>query len=202
MEPRVTFVQPMPRSGHGRAPARGRPTMVDVARRAGVSLKTVSRVVNEEPGVQARTGRKVQAAIAALGFRRNDGASALRRGTSTRSLGVLLENVSDPFYSTLTRAVEEVALRHDYLVLTGSSDEDAARERRLALAFCARRVDGLIIVPTPSDHRYLAQEVRAGTHVVFADRPAAGLSADAVLVDNAGGTRLAVEHLAAHGHRC
>jgi len=176
--------------------------MVDVARRARVSLKTVSRVVNDEPGVHARTARSVQAAISALGFRRNEGASALRRGTSTRSLGVLLENVSDPFYSVLTRAVEEVALRHNYLVLTGSSDEDAARERRLALAFCARRVDGLIVVPTPSDHRYLGPEVRAGIHVVFADRPAVGLAADSVLVDNAGGTRLAVEHLAAHGHKC
>jgi LacI family transcriptional regulator len=176
--------------------------MVDVARRAGVSLKTVSRVVNDEPGVHARTTRSVQAAISALRFRRNEGASALRRGTSTRSLGILLENVSDPFYSVLTRAVEEVALRHDYLVFTGSSNEDAARERRLALAFCARRVDGLVIVPTPSDHRYLAPEMRAGTHFVFADRPAAGLAADAVLVDNAGGIRLAVEHLAARGHRC
>ncbi len=175
--------------------------MVDVARRAGVSLKTVSRVVNDEPGVHARTARTVQAAISALGFRRNEGASALRRGTTTRSLGLLLENVSDPFYSALTRAAEEVALRHEYLVITGSSDEDAARERRLALAFCSRRVDGLIIVPTPSDHRYLGPEVRAGIHVVFADRPATGLAADSVLVDNVGGTRLAVEHLARHGHR-
>jgi LacI family transcriptional regulator len=175
--------------------------MVDVARRAGVSLKTVSRVVNEEPAVRGSTIRSVQAAIAALGFRRNDSASALRRGTTTRSLGVLLENVSDPFYSVLTRAAEEVALRHDYLVFTGSSDEDAARERSLALAFCSRRVDGLVIVPTPSDHRYLASEVRAGTHVVFADRPGPGLAADAVLVDNAGGTAAAVAHLAAHGHK-
>lgn len=175
--------------------------MVDVARKAGVSLKTVSRVVNEEGPVKDSTIRSVQAAIAALGFRRNEGASALRRGTTTRSLGVLLENVSDPFYSALTRAVEEVALRHDYLVFTGSSDEDAARERRLALAFCSRRVDGLVIVPTPDDHRYLAPEVRAGTHVVFADRPGPGLPADAVLVDNAGGTQAAVEHLAAHRHK-
>lgn len=175
--------------------------MVDVARRAGVSLKTVSRVVNDEPGVHVRTLRSVQSAIAALGFRRNDSASALRRGTSTQSLGLLLENVSDPFYSALTQAVEEVALRHDTLVFTGSSSADAARERRLALAFCARRVDGLVIVPTPEDHGYLAPEVRAGTHVVFADRPGAGLTADVVLVDNAGGTGAAVEHLAARGHK-
>ncbi len=192
----------MPSSGPPRvSPKRARPTMVDVARKAGVSLKTVSRVVNEEPAVHPETLRAVQAAIAALGFRRNDSASALRRGTSTQSLGLLLENVSDPFYSVLTGAVEEVALRHDFLVFTGSSDEDAARERRLALAFCARRVDGLIVVPTPDDHGYLAPEVRAGIHVVFADRPGAGLTADVVLVDNAGGTRAAVEHLAAHGHK-
>jgi LacI family transcriptional regulator len=175
--------------------------MVDVARRAHVSLKTVSRVVNREPGVAADTVERVGAAIEALSFRRHEGAAHLRRGSTTASLGLVLMDVADPFYSVLTRAVEEVAIRHGFLVFAGSSDEDVVRERQLALALCARRVDGLLVVPAGTDQRYLRTEVSAGTPVVFVDRPGVGLSADAVLVDNAGGVRAAVEHLAAHGHR-
>jgi LacI family transcriptional regulator len=175
--------------------------MVDVARRAGVSLKTVSRVVNSESGVATETAEHVRATIEALGFRRHDGAAHLRRGSTTASLGVVLMDVADPFYSALTRAVEEVAVGHDFLVFAGSSDEDVVRERRLALALCARRVDGLIVVPAGTDQRYLRAEVSAGIPVVFVDRPGVGVSADAVLVDNAGGVRAAVKHLAGHGHR-
>jgi LacI family transcriptional regulator len=175
--------------------------MVDVARRAGVSLKTVSRVVNSESGVAAETAEHVRAAIEALSFRRHDGAAHLRRGSRTATLGLVLMDVADPFYSALTRAVEEVAVGHDFLVFAGSSDEDVARERRLALALCARRVDGLIVVPAGTDQRYLHAEVSAGIPVVFVDRPGVGVAADAVMVDNAGGVRAAVKHLAAHGHR-
>jgi LacI family transcriptional regulator len=175
--------------------------MIDVARRAHVSLKTVSRVVNREPGVAADTAERVRATIEALSFRRHEGAAHLRRGSRTASLGVVLMDIANPFYSALTRAVEEVAVRHGFLVFAGSSDEDVARERQLALALCARRVDGLLVVPAGTDQRYLHAEVSAGTPVVFVDRPGVGVSADAVLVDNAGGVRTAVEHLAAHGHR-
>jgi LacI family transcriptional regulator len=175
--------------------------MVDVAAAAKVSLKTVSRVVNQEAGVNARTAARVTRAIAALGFVRNEGASNLRRGHSTASLGLVLEDVADPFYAALSRAVEEVARLRRYLVLAGSSDEDPVREKELALAFCARRVDGLIVVPTHADHGYLAPELEAGVRAVFVDRPAVGLPADEVLVDNAGGARAAVEHLQRHGHR-
>jgi LacI family transcriptional regulator len=175
--------------------------MVDVAGRARVSLKTVSRVVNREPGVAAGTMERVLAAIEALSFRRHDGAAHLRSGSTTASLGVVLMDVADPFYSALTRAVEEVAIRHGFLVFAGSSDEDVVRERQLAQALCARRVDGLLVVPAGTDQRYLRADITAGTPVVFVDRPGVGVSADAVLVDNAGGVRAAVEHLAAHGHR-
>ncbi|GAA3840399.1 LacI family DNA-binding transcriptional regulator [Sphaerisporangium flaviroseum] len=175
--------------------------MNDVATTAGVALKTVSRVVNDEPGVNAATAERVRQAIDLLGYRRNDGARVLRRGR-TASIGLIIEDVADPFYSGLSRAVEDVALRNDCLVFTGSSGEDPQRERKLVLAFCARRVDGLVIVPAGSDHGYLAPELSAGIHAVFADRPAgAGLDVDTVLCDNAGGARSGVAHLIAHGHR-
>jgi len=175
--------------------------MIDVAHRSGVSLKTVSRVVNGEPGVAADTARRVQATIEKLQFRRHEGAAHLRRGSTTASLGIVLMDIANPFYSALTRAVEEVAVSHGFLVFAGSSDEDAVRERQLALALCARRVDGLLIVPAGPDQRYLKPEIAAGTPVVFVDRPGVGVSGDAVLVDNAGGLSGAVAHLASHGHR-
>lgn len=185
----------------GRLPRYGtRPTMKDVAARAGVGLKTVSRVVNGEPGVTQDTERRVQEAITALGFRRNDSARVLRKGR-TSTVGLVLEDLADPFYAPLNRAVEEVARAHGALLINGSSAEDPERERELALAFCARRVDGLIVIPAGHDHRYLEPEIAAGVATVFADRPAGRIAADAVLSDNHGGARAGVAHLIAHGHR-
>jgi LacI family transcriptional regulator len=179
-----------------------RPTMRDVARRAGVSLKTVSRVVNGEDGVRPDTTEKVNAAIAALGFRRNDIARALRGGKRTRSLGLVIKDVANPFYSLIARGVEEVARTNDLLVISGCSDEDPARERHLIRSLCERRVDGLLVVPSGNDHRYLIPEINMGTPAVFIDRPPEdALQADVVLIDNAGGARAAVTHLIEHGHR-
>lgn len=175
--------------------------MSDVARLAGVSIKTVSRVVNAEPGVHAETAERVLAAIERLGFRRNIGALNLRRGSSTGTIGLVLEDVANPFYSGLTRAAEEVARRHGRQVLTGSSDEDPGRERELSLEFCARRVDGLIVVPAGRQHGYLVPEITSGLPVVFVDRPPGDVVADTVLVDNLAGAATAVAHLARHGHR-
>jgi len=175
--------------------------MSDVARLAGVSIKTVSRVVNAEPGVHAETAERVLAAIERLGFRRNVGALNLRRGSSTGTIGLVLEDVANPFFSGLTRAAEEVARRFGRQVLTGSSDEDPNRERELALEFCARRVDGLIVIPAGRQHGYLLPEIASGTPVVFVDRPPGDVLADTVLVDNVAGAAAAVTHLAAHGHQ-
>ncbi|WP_433855035.1 LacI family DNA-binding transcriptional regulator [Streptomyces kronopolitis] len=177
-----------------------RPTMKDVAARAGVGLKTVSRVVNGEPGVTPDTERRVQEAITSLGFRRNDSARILRKGR-TASIGLVLEDLADPFYGPLNRAVEEVARSHGALLINGSSAEDPSREQELVLALCARRVDGLVIIPAGDDHRYLEPEITAGIATVFVDRPAGRIEADAVLSDNFGGARDAVAHLLAHGHR-
>ncbi|WP_214110915.1 LacI family DNA-binding transcriptional regulator [Acrocarpospora catenulata] len=175
--------------------------MNDVAAAAGVALKTVSRVVNDEPGVNPATADRVRAAIQRLGYRRNEGARTLRSGR-TASIGLVIEDVADPFYSGLSRAVEDVALRHGHLVFTGSSGEDPARERELVLGFCARRVDGLVIVPAGHDHEYLSPELDAGVRAVFADRPSgSGRVFDTVLCDNTGGAREGVRHLLAHGHR-
>ena len=175
--------------------------MHDVAAAAGVALKTVSRVVNDEPGVNPVTAERVREAIRRLGYRRNESARFLREGR-TASIGLVIEDVSDPFYSGVSRAVETVARRHGHLLFTGSSEEDPDLEREIVMAFCARRVDGLIIVPAGTNHEYLRPELTAGVAIAFVDRPPEpGLEADTVLTDNHGGAAQGVAHLIRHGHR-
>lgn len=175
--------------------------MNDVARTAGVSLKTVSRVVNGEPGVAEATAGRVNDALAMLSFRRNDIARSLRHHLTTSTIGLVTEDLANPFYATLARAVGEVARTHGFLVLSGSSDESDEREREILTAFLGRRVDGLIVVPTGGSHSFLERERAAGVHLVFVDRPAIGVCADTVLIDNAAGVFTGVRHLARHGHR-
>jgi LacI family transcriptional regulator, galactose operon repressor len=179
-----------------------RPTMKDVAAAAGVSVKTVSRALGGESGVQQATRDRVQAAARKLGFRRNDIAASLRRlGQSMATIGLLIEDVGNPFYASVTRGVEEVAREHDHVVIAASSDEDPELERETLSAFLSRRVDGLIVVPAGGDHSYLAPDLARGTPLVFADRPARGVEADAVVVANVRGAADAVRHLIGHGHR-
>jgi LacI family transcriptional regulator len=175
--------------------------MRDVAKAAAVSLKTVSRVVNDEGGVRPETAARVHEAIGALGFRRNDMARMLRQGRSSRTLGLVIEDVANPFYSAITRAVEEVARSKGYLVITGSSDEDPERERDLIRTLCERRVEGLLVVPAGVDHRFLLPDLHMGTAVVFMDRPPGSIEADTILIDNLGGARCATRHLLDRGHR-
>ncbi len=176
-----------------------RPTMNDVARTAGVSLKTVSRVVNGEPTVAPDLAARVRAAVESLDYRPNLGASLLRRNDRrTRTIGVLLEDVSNPFSAAVHRAIEDQARARGIQVLTGSLDEDPDRERELAGAFAQRQTDGLIIAPTGADQGYLQS---LGMPIVFVDRTPAGLDCDTVVATNVAGTAVAIRHLIAHGHR-
>jgi LacI family transcriptional regulator len=175
--------------------------MVDVARHAGVSLKTVSRVVNGEPAVAQQLTDRVLAAIAELGFRRNDIARNLRSGRVNATIGLLIEEIDNPFYAAITSAAAQVAAEHDTLLMTASSEEDPERERQLLLDLCQRRVDGLLVVPAGTDHSFLRREVEMGMPVVFLDRPPGQLQADTVLLDNRGGARDGMARLLAAGHR-
>ena len=176
--------------------------MREVAALAGVSLSTVSRVVNGGTGVREDLVDRVRDAVAMLGYRHNLTASALRRSDrQSASIGLIFEDVSNPFFSLVHRGVEEVARERGVLVLAGSSDEEPERERQLADAFGSRGVDGLIIVPAALDHSYLLRDRAAGVAMVFVDRPAGAIDADAVVADNAGGAAAAIDHLVAAGHR-
>jgi LacI family transcriptional regulator len=182
-------------------PMSTRPTMNDVARVADVSLKTVSRVVNGEPNVRPETEERVQRAIRDLGFRRNDAARSLRQQHKPRTVGLVIGDVSNPFYAAIARGAEQVLRGREMLLITGSSDEDPEQERHLIRSLLERRVDGLIVAPAASDHRYLLPDMAHGLALVFIDRPPGRILADTILLDNAGGVRAAVEHLLDLGHQ-
>jgi LacI family transcriptional regulator len=175
--------------------------MVDVARHAGVSLKTVSRVINKAPHVQQALVDRVLTSADELGFRRNRLASTLRSGQLTATIGLLIEEIANPFYATIAGVAADVARAHDTLLITASSEEDPEREAQLLRDLCSRRVDGLLVVPAGHDQTFLRSEVEMGIPVVFLDRPAGGLVADTVLLDNRGGARAGVRSLLDEGHR-
>lgn len=176
--------------------------MREVAALAGVSLKTVSRVINAEPSVAPELVARVNRAAAALDYRPNLTARSLRSSDGrTLTIGVVLEDIANPFSSALHRAVEDLARARGVAVFAGSVDEDPDRERALTSALISRRVDGLIVMPTGDDQSYLVNEQRAGLNLVFVDRPPRLLRADTVLSDNVKGGYEAVAHLLAHGHR-
>lgn len=186
---------PMPQSAHRRA------TMKDVAALAGVGLSTVSRVVSGKGGVAAAKVRAVERAVRELNFSRNDFAHTLRTGTSA-TIGLVVTSIEDPFYAALIGGVEERARARDQLVLVASATDDHVEAERVLRRLLQRRLDGLIVVaPEEADLRFLQDEQRAGTPIVFVDRPPAHLDVDLVLVDNEGGSSAAVRHLHKAGHR-
>jgi LacI family transcriptional regulator len=175
--------------------------MKDVAAVAGVSLSTVSRVVNGAD-VDAALTQQVQDAARLLGYRRDHAASTLRRADrQSGSIGLIYEDVSNPFFSAMHRGVEDVARSRGLLTFAASSDDEPDAERALAQAFSERGVDGLIIVPAGGDHSYLLREREAGMAIVFVDRPPRLLEADTVLTNNADGVCDAVARLVESGHR-
>jgi LacI family transcriptional regulator len=176
--------------------------MRDVAALAGVAIKTVSRVMNGEPSVAPELAARVRNAADMLGYRPNLTASSLRRrDRRSATIGLLLEDVSNPFSAALLRSIEDEARERGVELLIGSLDEDSDRERELAQTLIDHQVDGLIMVPASRDQSYLFAERRRGVCVVFLDRMPRLFEADAVVSDNRGGAVAAVEHLLAGGHR-
>jgi LacI family transcriptional regulator, galactose operon repressor len=175
--------------------------MNDVAELAGVSLKTVSRVFNHEPNVRPVIRGRVESAAVSLGFRRNIVAKNLRTGLSRSRVGLVIADLLNPFYAAIATAVEAVANRQSATLIISSSGEDPVREQRIVTDLLDGHVDGLIVVPTGGDHGYLEPRRRLGVHVVFVDRPAIGIDADAVVLDNLSGARRATRHLLNLGHR-
>jgi len=179
-----------------------RATMREVAALAGVSLKTVSRVINDEPAVSVDVRGRVLKAAEQLDYRHNMAASNLRRKVGrTRVVGALLQDLGNSFSSSLLRALEDAAREHQTAILAASLDEEPDRELALVADLVSRRVDGLVIMPASDRQDYLDIERRAGLPTVFVDRRPRGIDADSVTVDNVAGAREATEHLIRQGHR-
>ncbi|MGI5130922.1 LacI family DNA-binding transcriptional regulator [Pseudonocardia sp. CA-107938] len=180
---------------------RRRTTLRDVATEAGVSVKTVSRVVNGEAGVAPAVRAHVAAVVEQLGYRPDVGARTLRRNDRrSASIALLLEDLANPYSAALLRAVEDVARPRGVVVLAASLDEDPVRERALARAFGSRSVDGLVLAPAGDDQSHLVEEITGGTAVVCVDRAPAGIDVDTVVSTDAAGVADGVRHLADHGH--
>ena len=181
---------------------RSRPTMRDVAALAGVSLKTVSRVINGSPTVDPELTDQVRRAAALLNYKPNLAASSLRRRDGrSMMIGLMLQDIANPYSSAIYQAAENTARPLGVSILVGSVEEDSEQERELAALLILRRVDGLIIAPAGLDHSYLSSETERGTAVVFVDRPPGYLAADAVMSDNRAGTVAGVRQLIENGHR-
>lgn len=176
--------------------------MHDVAREAGVSLKTVSRVVNREGGVSEALTARVESAVAAMGYRPDDRARRLRRAAPhAATIGFVLVDVANPFFSSLLRGIEDVARSRGCLVLAGSTDRSEVRERRLIEELVDRRVDGLIVAPSGTDVALLTAEIHRGSPVVLLDRELPGdVPLDVVRSDHYGGALAATRHLLDRGH--
>lgn len=183
------------------ATAKDRPTMRHVAALAGVGIKTVSRVMNDEPGVSEATRQRVLGASQQLNYQLDMAAGSLRRaGRQTLSIGLLLPSVANPFSSEIHRALEDALATRGIAVFAASLDDDPEREKSLVAAFLGRRVDGLVLTPIAKSQSYVIPEHSRDLPMVFIDREPVGIEADAVVTDNAVGAARAAAHLMAHGH--
>jgi LacI family transcriptional regulator len=175
----------------------GRSILRDVATTAGVSLRTASRVLNEDPRVAAATRERVQRVMKDLHYTPDLMARSLRGGTDA-TVGLVVESIADPFFAALIEAVEDAGSEHGRSVLVASTHGDPDREVRVLTELMRRRVSGLLVVPTTADHSWLTD---ADPALVVVDRPARGLDADVVCIDDQHAAHQAVSHLIAHGHR-
>jgi len=178
-----------------------RVTIREVASKAGVSAMTVSRVINDSPRVNQDTRRRVEAAIAELGYVPNRLARGLIR-RKTGALGVIVPDVANPFFTLVVRGAEEVAWRAGYHVMLCNTQGDLERERGYLEDMLAFQVEGLLLAPVGDRSRpHLRALTRHGVPFVLIDRSIAGYDGDLVQGDSVAGARKLVEHLIELGHR-
>jgi LacI family transcriptional regulator len=173
-------------------------TMRDVALRCGVSPKTVSRVFNDDPHVTAETRERVQRAMRELNYVPNLLARTFRAGRDA-AIAIAVPDLSDPFFATLTHAVEQVARQRGVAVVIASMGYEPEDERPVMEALLHRMVVGAIVTPVADDQSYLTRWQQK-TPIVFVDRTPTGIVADSIVSDDHGGAVTATQHLLDHGH--
>jgi len=172
----------------------------DVARAAGVSVGTVSNVLNNPGKVAVATVSKVRTAVDELGFVRNDAARQLRAGKS-RCIGLVVLDVRNPFFTDLARGVEDAASDHNMSVLLANSDEDSDRELAMLSLFEQQRVQGVLVTPVGDDLGPFIRARERGTPIVLVDRRSHDENFSSVSVDDVAGGYLAASHLIEKGRK-
>jgi LacI family transcriptional regulator len=177
------------------------PTVSEVARAAGVGTTTVSRVINGGDRVSPETLAHVQRIIEKLGYRPNQAARVLK-GHRTKTIGLVIPSIADPFFSSCAEAVQAVALANDSLLIVTTSHNDPHAEIENIEILISHRVDGLIVAPANSHGEALRDLLkRISVPIVSVDRPISGSTVDSVVTDNFEGARIATQHLIAHGYK-
>jgi len=171
----------------------------EVAKRAGVSLGTVSNVLNHPELVAPETRQRVQQAIDEIGFVRNGSARQLRVGTS-RHIGLVVLDVANPFFTEVARGVEDLANKAGYIVILCNSDDSLEKENHYLHVLEEQRTQGVLITPVQNDASYLQRLRRRGIAVVLLDRPSRIKDLCSVAVDDVRGGELAAAHLLETGH--
>ena len=172
----------------------------DVAALAGVSIATVSRVLNDSPRVSEEARAKVTAAVGTLRYRPNAVARSLRT-EATRTLGLIIGDVLNPFFAMLARAVDDEARAAGYTVVIGNADERPEQQDHYVRTLLEQRVDGLLICPTAEVTPLVEDCVRAGGPLVFLDRTLTGLDVPSVRADGTAAVHDLIRHLRNLGHR-
>lgn len=172
--------------------------MADVARQAGVSLMTVSRVINHKGEVSAVTQKRVMDVVERLGYRPSGIARSLAT-QRTRTLGLVVPDVANPFFAQVARGVEQVACAQGYNVFLCNTDEDPSRELAVLRSLEEKQIDGLVLCSSRLEERPLAEAITQLAPVVLVNRLPAGDSIQSVLVNDFRGGRLATEHLLTSG---
>jgi LacI family transcriptional regulator len=176
------------------------PTLVDVARKARVSLKTASRVLNNSKNVREEKAIRVRAVIELLGYRPNELARGLKAQRSA-AIGMVVPNLSDPFTASAVHGLQEVARANGYAVILASHGGDVDAERSEIQTLVGRQIDGLVIAPADSRKDSFSDIIPTGVCVVTFDQLIRNFEGDTVTVTNRQSAKEATEHLAGHGLR-
>jgi LacI family transcriptional regulator len=171
-----------------------------VAKEADVSIATVSRVINNNPGVREKTRKKVLKAISDLKYEVNSVASNLRQ-KKTNTIGIIIGNILSQFDHIIAKSVEDIAYKNGYNILLTSSDNDPEKELKQLKTLKSNRVDGIILAPTGKNVDYINRIIASGTEIVLIDRQIEGLQFDTVQVDNENGAFEAVDFLLGQGYK-
>lgn len=175
------------------------PTLADIAKIAGVGVMSVSRVVNGTRRVTPEVERKVRAAIERIGYVPNEAARILK-GYRSRVLGLIVPDLSDPFFATCANAIQETAWDAGYMTLMAASGHSENLERRETEIMVQRKVAGLLVIPSGSQNEHFRAAREAGIPIVSFDRPMENVESDTLVVNNRDASAMLVEHLIEHGH--